>query len=518
MPIDLSSSPRTTRTSAASSPERLPTGIGPRSGEDVTIDYRTPGGTSDIERQLKSTYDAYRTRDGKLPEQISVAIDIVWGGGDYFFDQRLKPAGLLQPMDLDPALLKAAFPDPTLSGVRLYDTALMKDGRPAPQWVGVCLSSFGIIYNPQVYASLGLPEPKVWGDLAGPRLSGFVALADPSHSGSAAVAYMMVIQRAMADAEEDLFKHQPSLKALSKADRAKQASYQRAIASGWKRGMGQLVLIAANARYFADGAEIVPTDVARGDAAAGMAIDFYAGTTEQIVGPSRARFVLPHESTAITPDPVGILAGVTGEQRKLSRQFVEFLLTDGAQRLWALKVGEPGGPTERSLMRTPIRRDVYDHRDGWETLPNPFTEGGRFNQRSEWIGLLSDNVMLWTAAWIDSRDELERAYSVSLRLPASERNDLLAKLADLPVALPDLATMKAERQPLNPDQLDEWRARTQIAWASRFRDHYRAVAKLALGSSRTASPASLLPKLTSNWHVFQHLPILDTVLNRSYIE
>ena len=52
--------------------------------------------------------------------------------------------------------------------------------------------------------------------------------------------------------------------------------YQIAISDGWHRGMSELLKIAANARYFTDSSSIVPNDVSRGEAAAGMAIDFYA--------------------------------------------------------------------------------------------------------------------------------------------------------------------------------------------------------------------------------------------------
>ena len=75
----------------------------------------------------------------------------------------------------------------------------------------MCLSAFGIVYNPDVYRALGLPAPTQWHDLTDPRLAGQLALADPTHSGSAAVAYMVVVQRRMADAEEALFARRPEL-------------------------------------------------------------------------------------------------------------------------------------------------------------------------------------------------------------------------------------------------------------------------------------------------------------------
>ncbi len=255
-------------------------------GTGVTIDFRTPGGTNDIERQLKSTYAAYRDKSGRLPDNVPADVDVVLGGGDFFFDQ-LKNEGLLQPMHIDPALLKAAFPSAALAGVKLYDKNVDAQGLPAPRWVGVCLSGFGIIYNPELYETLQMPPPKGWHDLTDPRLNGLIGLADPSHSASVGAAFMMVLQRAMADAEEDLFASEPRYVTMPAAQRATDAQYQSAIGRGWKRGMHDLTLIAANARYFVDSSEIVPTDVSRGEAAAGMAIDFYAHVTEHVVGPAR---------------------------------------------------------------------------------------------------------------------------------------------------------------------------------------------------------------------------------------
>jgi ABC-type Fe3+ transport system substrate-binding protein len=445
-------------------------------GQGVTIDYRTPGGTPDIKRQLTSIYDAYRDQNHNLPANVPADIDVVWGGGDFFFDQQLKPLGILQPMRIEPALLAAAFPSPTLAGVRLLEKTVGPSGEPTPRWVGICLSSFGIVYNPDVYNALKLPPPRQWHDLADPRLAGFVALADPAHSASVGVALMMVLQRSMADAEEALFAREPRLATMPAAQRNALPEYQAVLAAGWKRGMADLTLIAANARYFTDSAEMVPNDVSRGEAAAGVAIDFYARSTEQVVGEQREQFVLPLHATAITPDPVAILVGVRGERLELAQHFVEFLLSEEGQRLWALPAGVPGGPGERALFRTPIRRDVYDDQRGWESVGDPFVEAGGFNERNDWMALYSDTVPIWDAAWIDSRDALIDAYRAVLAVRDPARRELLlAKLADLPVEMSDVAAIRDQRTQMSPDQLDQWKVLTQITWAKKFRAHYQAV-------------------------------------------
>lgn len=436
-------------------------------GTGVVLDYRVPGGTSDMVHFLQG-----RPTDPQ----------VVWGGGDYTFYHDLQPLGILQPIHVDPKLIKAAFPQDTLAGIRLYDGTKDAHGNPTPQWVGVVLSSFGIIYNPQLYQSLGLPTPKAWSDLTEPKLSQLIALADPAHSGSASVAYMMVIQRAMADGEADFLKSHPQLQTITKAELRKRADYQAAIAAGWRRGMGQLVLIAANARYFSDSSEIVPTDVGRGEAAAGMAIDFYARVTEGTVGPDRARYIAPYASTAINPDSVAILWHVSGPQLELATQFIEFLLTPEAQRLWILQAGVPGGPIERSLRRMPIRSDVYADQSQWADHFNPFEEAGGFNQRGEWMALLSDTRPIWNAAWIDSRDALLDSYAKILKLPDEQRRAaLLRELADVPITMKDVEDRRAERMKLEADHADvnNWNAQQRIMWGDRFRSHYAMVAKNA---------------------------------------
>jgi iron(III) transport system substrate-binding protein len=465
-------------------------------GRGVAIDYRTPGGTNDIKRLLETTYRAYVVDDGntlRFRDGIDADIHLVWGGGDFSFDQELKRLfdrggkrlGVLQPIALDPKLIAEAFPQPALAGVKLHDAGRDKDGNPTPPtWVGVCLSSFGIVYNPDVYRALDLPEPARWHDLTHERLAGMIALADPSHSGSAAVAYMMVLQRAMADAEEAIFARRPDLKAMPKADLAKDPTYQQAIANGWKNGMSELLLIAANARYFTDSASQVPNDVGNGEAAAGVAIDFYGRVYQESVGSERCKFVSPAAATAITPDPIAILYGVKGEPLELATHFVEYLLTPEAQRLWILKPGSPGGPQLRSLRRPPARADVYADRKGWADDVNPFAEAGGFNQRVEWMGLFTDLRPIWAAAWIDGREALKSAYAAVRRVDdATRRAALIAELSSLPIEMKDVAAQQAERKRIEtekpPGVLEEWKARQRIDWARRFRDHYAALASKA---------------------------------------
>lgn len=452
-----------------------------RYGQPATLDFRTPGATNDIKRLLDITYRGLWDSAGNLPSNFVPDIHVVWGGGDFFFNELkdLRPHTPLQPLQIDARTLAEVYPAPTLAGVRLYDAPTDSAG---PRWVGVCLSTFGIIYNPTVYQTLGLDPPRTWADLTDPRLAGGLALADPTHSASVGVAYMMVMQRAMADAEAEFLAAHPALVGRPAKELQAEPDYRAAIARGWRRGMGQLVLIGANARYFLDWSSQTPADVANGDAAAGLAIDFYALVTGQIAGEKRAKFVVPTGATAITPDPVAILAGVRGPQLELARQFVEFLLTPEAQRLWILKPGYPGGPRERGLGRPPIRRDVYDDRTGWADAVDPFAQANGFNQREDFGRQLnfSDLRPVWAAAWIDSREALQAAYAQILTSPEPLRGKLLRELADIPITMEEVAGLRAQRQQIERDKgnIDLWRAQQRVSLARRFGEHYkRAAAK-----------------------------------------
>ncbi|MFN4244429.1 MAG: ABC transporter substrate-binding protein [Tepidisphaerales bacterium] len=461
-----------------------------RFGKAAELVYIAPGGGGEVRRYLEAMY-AGQLRDGNVPESFKSDIDLVWGGGDFFFDVEIKR--FLQPVDLPPALLEEVFPEKTLAGVRLYDFSTDKDGRPGPiRWVGICISSFGIVYNPNVYRSLGLPPPTTWSDLADERLFGWVAMANPASSSSAAVSYSMVLQRAMADVEEPLLKQRPELAALSGPERMRDAGYKAAVAEGWRRGNGTLLRIAANARYFTDSGTQPPNDVANGEAAVGMAIDFYGRVYEETAGRDRLRFFEPPAATAMNPDPIAILLGVRGEQYRLANRFIEFLLSKEGQRIWIQRPGSPGGPTQRALRRPPIRRDLYppagDVSDWTDPELNPFESAGGFNIRREWDALFTDTRMMWAAAWIDGREELRRAYRAVLAVrDERRRGELMARLSDFPMTYAELEAVQAERRGVPGPRLGEWRASKRVELARRFREHYRAVWQAAREAGAVAT-------------------------------
>jgi iron(III) transport system substrate-binding protein len=446
-------------------------------GKPVVITYLSSGGTNDMLRYLKDLYGTYRDASGELvpEERVNAGIDLVWGGGDYAFERSLKP--ILKPLTLSRELIAAAFPSFDLAGVPLIDPEAAAHG---PRWVGVVLSSFGIIHAPEFYDVLGLPAPETWSDLARPELRGLVALADPTRSGSAATIYMMVLQRAMAAAEAQWLSSHPE---LASAGFEQLDSYQAALGRGWKEGMRVLLLMAANARYFTDSGSRPCADVGDAESAAGVAIDFYARVFQEQIGQRRITYHAPRGATAITPDPIGVLYGTLGERELVANRFVEFLLSPQAQRLWNLKPGQ-SPYVLRSLRRMPARRDVYGDRTGWADDDDPFEAAEGFNMRQRWMRQLSPLIPIWAAAWIDTRPSLEEAYAAVLRIENPERRQqLLFELSDLPVELTDVAPHQASR-PASPPAADPrlQAARDRMGWSERFREHYRAVLARAVGS------------------------------------
>ena len=379
---------------------------------DVYLDWRQPGGTSEIAMYLKSEFanafenhwrketgldftvpirDAFTNR--KLDSQLSgdstgyrqrlnrvqfgldegtiedarllaremflrsgigVGIDLFFGGGAYDFTIQAA-AGSIVSTDRSgkygPAALAKEHPDwfsdsvmpAVVSGEPFRDDSF--------RWVGTVLSSFGLCYNKDIFNRLGVEPPDQWSDLTNPKLAGQIALADPSKSGSATKAYEMLIQQ----------KIQEVLKGMQMHSRDIAAIEQDAVREGWDEAMRMIMKISANGRYFTDSATKVPQDVAQGEAGAGMCIDFYGRTFNEIKkkadGSSRVEFVMPENGTSIGADPVALLRGAPNPE--LAHRFIEFVLSTDGQKLWNFHPGTPGGPARFALRRPPIRKDFY---------------------------------------------------------------------------------------------------------------------------------------------------------------
>jgi iron(III) transport system substrate-binding protein len=408
-------------------------------GQPVAIDYRNFGGTSSIVK----FFDTSRSRFEQLG---TYKIDLVWGGGDYLFEIDLKGKGHLQPVELGQSFLEAVYPQKSLAGLPLYDT-----GSP-PQWFGTALSSFGICYNKDVLRYLGLPEPTTWNDLTDPRYAGWIVLADPTQSASAKTSFMIVVERAMADASargesEDI---------------------------GWARGMGMLRQIAANARLFTDSGSAQPGVVASGDVAAAMVIDFFARATIEQVGPDRMGYIEPVNATAVNPDPIALVKGA--EHSETAIRFIRFVLSEEGQRLWNTRAGAPRGPKSTSLRRLPVRQSVYTDTRDFTDQVNPFRSASEFNTsnaRKRTFGIIGDLIQM---SMIDLLDDLRDTRASILKSPRAAELD--AKLGTFSFDQAEALRRMEQWNRLRRTSAVEMLA-LQRQWTEEFRDEYRGLREQA---------------------------------------
>ncbi|MBI3987266.1 MAG: extracellular solute-binding protein [Lentisphaerae bacterium] len=424
-------------------------------GEVVLLDWRSIGGTSEIVRYLDGEFKAADRvgRDG-------IGLDLFFGGGQYDHAKQAEkghtvPCGLRErhPDWLDAGIIPRQF-----SGELFYD----KDDR----WYGCCLTSFGLCYNEDVLADLGIAAPpRQWTDLADARYFRKIALADPSKSGSINKAFEMVIQQQMQTSDT------PAAMAETPLD------------DRWRRAMTLLKTIGANARYFTDGAGKVPVDVAQGDAAAGMCIDFYGRFQSEFVADqessARMRYLTPVAGSSVSVDPISLLRGAP--HRELAERFIDFVMSEDGQKLWDYRVGEPGGPVRYALRRLPIRKDLYTaahraHMSDPDTLP--YEQTGDFVYQPGLTASLFGLIRtLIRAMCIDTHEELAAAWRAIGAAGGPEAcPDAWAALQALP---PDAGyrQAKADTAKRLSDKLEE--ARISRDWVVFFQAQYRKARELA---------------------------------------
>lgn len=482
-----------------------------RFGQPARIDFRTPGGTTEIRRLLETQVRSVLSRgpasydllppsplkapardEEPLPELVikpgGVEADVFFGGGSFEHTQvkhgfvatvrvdgaeRRVRARITAPPRQQPfsqAQLDEIFGENAVGIERLYD--------PDQFWFGSALSGFGIVYNRDLISRLGLPEPRSFADLGNPRYAGLVAMADPRQSGSVATLYDAILNK-----------------------------------EGWDAGWKILREMCANARYFAASSTTPPTDVSQGEAAAGVSIDFYGrGQAQAILRPgedpatSRVGYIDPPGATYIDADPVSIINGARNPE--LARRFVEFCLSDEAQALWQFaprtlaasasnprnEAGQPMGPARERLRRMPVKRSFYArYLDHFTDRTNPFDIVSTFPRRG-WRDALGP---LMGAMGIDTGDDLREAW---VALNAARGNtvfppDRLAEMERLFYAMPTHTLTPKDGPPrtvpLGPDTFAEvskdtarWRdpvkgARARVAYTAFFTANYRKVIELS---------------------------------------
>ncbi len=476
-----------------------------RTGRVVAIDWRVIGGTAEITRFLEGEYTAAfqnfwtgklgkpwssevqagfqsdpaptapalvrEARAAFLSSATSCGIDLFFGGGPYDFIKqatagRIVDSGLLQlhPEWFRPETIPQAF-----AGETYWD----KGGR----WIGTVLSSYGIVYNRDSLQRLGLDrEPRQWSDLQDRRYFGEVALADPTKSSSIAKAFENILQQQMQRRWVALQAAQPSLD-------AKQREAQ-AVREGWIEGLRLMQLISANSRYFTDTSQKPPIDVAAGNCAAGICIDFYGRQQEEAVrrraGSARLGYASPPGGTVSSVDPIALLRGAPN--REIAVAFIEYVLSLEGQRLWSFKPGTPGGPEHFALRRLPVRRDFYAHQE-WKALRNdtetePFAQENQLIYRGEWTGgVFRELAFIIRVMGQDTHPELVKAWKAINAAPEPIKSKALAALQDLSMVGYDRAKGDIKRALGSKNKVDEIRLANELG--SEFRRNYARALELA---------------------------------------
>lgn len=476
-------------------------------GQTLFIDWRVPGGTSEIAMLIKSesmaAFQQYwqtklhqqwspsvaqsclnpkstpedPARKAYLSSKVGTGMDLFFGGGAYDFEQQAR-AGTLVAGDGDKTGLSglakkhpewfsdAGIPE-KLSGEPFRD--------PQGRWCGTCLSTSGIVFNRDVLRRIGIPEdPVAWDNLADPRYYGQIALSDPGKSGSVTKALEMLIQQQMQSAYD-------RLKAVPKSKLTPEQLEAQAVAEGWNEGLRLILRISANARYFTDFSTKIPLEVAKGDAAAGMCIDFYGRSAEEDVrkadGTSRVGFIAPLGGTSVSVDPIGMLRGAPDPE--LATAFMEFVLGDAGQKLWSFRVGEPGGPLHHALRRLPVRHDLYTPdniammSDGHEA---PFEKAQAFTYHPERTAALFNTIrFLVRVICVDSHEELHASWKTIIDHGMPER--AIQVLEDLTRVKYEAATGNIAKILAARDKVQETRLARELGDA--FRNQFIKAGRMA---------------------------------------
>jgi ABC-type Fe3+ transport system substrate-binding protein len=481
-----------------------------KTGKTVSFDWRSIGGTSEIGRYVGSEYmgafqnywvnelkqpwstevangfnnrkqkpgddtPAARARKAFLGSNVGIGIDLFFGGGSFDHSRQGQAGHFVDAgiIDKHPELFNPRVYPQALSGEEFWG----KD----KTWIGLCFSAFGVVYNTDSLRRLGYAEgefPNAWADLADPRLFRQVALADPTMSGSAVKAFEMLIQQQMHD----------ELKRLTAGGMELEAAKKQAVEAGWNNGFNLIMKISANSRYFTDSASKIPMDVAGGNAAAGMAIDFYGRYQSEVVqkedGSSRVIYLTPPGGSSVGVDPIGLFRGAPNAE--VAKEFIEFCLTPEGQKLWNWKPGTPGGPERYALRRLPVLPALYtpdlaQYRSDPTVLP--YEEAKSFTYEGAWTGpYFSSIAFVIKGMCLENHHDLQETWAVlrETGFPA----EAMAELENLGPA--GYAEVTAKLRPVldDPDKIK--RVAVAREFTDYFRNHYRKVRDLAHQHAKTA--------------------------------
>lgn len=471
-------------------------------GRRLCIDWRAPGGTGDAVRYVNSSFVAsfkdywtntlkkawsdeveqsfmnrklkpgapgWEAREAFLKSDAGIGIDLFFGGGQYDLNKQaqqgtLVETGLQNPQSalyrgdaagalyqalsaeqrraLYPTVEEEAVPAlynelfgaqpviiPAIGGEIWYDRS--------DKYYGTCFSSFGLCENVDRLKALGFEFAegdyplKKWSDLADPRLYGQIGSADPTKSGSINKCFEMMIQREMQ------VSHARRLEQVKAGSMNEKDSLDLA----WQDAMTLIKKIGGNSSYLTFSASKVPVDVASGQVAAGMCIDFYGQSQAEWeashVGRRTMYYHTPLGECSVSADPIGMFRGAPNAEA--ARLFLRFVMSKRGQRIWNQAVGTPGGPVKYNLHRLPIRRDCYtDECRKLMLAPtaDPFRQAESFEYIGAWTGAYFSLIQFQIKVMVlDCQDELRAAWKAIIDAGGPEKvPQAFAEFVKLPFA------------------------------------------------------------------------------------
>jgi len=380
-------------------------------GRAVKVKFIEAGGTETIIKRLTAQRSSHVAPDA----------DMMFGGGSATFDN-LGREGFLEavnpplppevaarlPKDIQGVAMQRTLSQllpPSTAPATSASIAATHSADERPIWYAATASYFGIVVNKQRAAELGIPIPKAWEDIGGPKWFGNLSVADASKSSSIKSCLEMMLQQ-----------------------------------YGWEKGWPLIVKMYANAESVKPSGSQPADETSSAAAAGGIVIDFFGRIAVVKCGPSIAQFIVPEGGARLDPDPIAVLAGA--RHREVAAHMMEFVLSPEGQRLWTHRAGTPAGPAKKALGRMALLRELYENEGNLMTDPfNPFTANADLKidtiiQRDRTV-VLGDLIKF---ALVDNHDGLVVARRAVLQ--AGDPPELLALFNSLPFQaseLPDLA-------------------------------------------------------------------------------
>lgn len=511
-------------------------------GRRLSIDWRAPGGTGDAVRYVNSSFVAsfkdywtrelgktwsdeveaafmnrklkpgqpgWEAREAFLTSQVGIGIDLFFGGGQYDLNRQAQQGTLVKTglRDPDSALYRG---DPEGKLYRQLDEQRRASLYPSSEAVsvpplhvelfgkepqileavggetwydaddryyGTCFSSFGICQNVDRLRALGFQFAegdyplKSWRHLADKRLFGQIGSADPTKSGSINKCFEMMIQRGMQESYER------NAAKVAAGDMTQVVALDKA----WHEALTLIKQIGGNSSYLTFSASKVPVDVATGQVAAGMSIDFYgqsqAEWEERHVGRRTMYYHTPLGESSVSADPIGMFRGAPNAEA--ARLFLRYVMSRRGQRLWNQRVGTEGGPVKYNLHRLPVRKDSYGAAERAMMLApeaEPFRQASSFQYQGAWTGAYFSLIqMLIKVMVLDCQEELRVAWKAIVDAGGPEA---------VPEAFATFAMLPFHHHEGFEVMNRAWssaRERTEMQreWTVFFKEHYQLAQKFA---------------------------------------